>query len=383
VYSKLSSSSIAKHISEARFGASSLWTTLHVDSRTKRVALCKQYDVSDTASSARPAEWKYQPFPTKWSVIDAKVRVCSTVHPKSKSTTDDIIQQMIAVQCEVIKNAVVMIDGSIRPMTEILDNDKSSAPNAKHKDKKGKSKSSASTQPASKWAKTFQCSVFLPLENDVETDTASTISCDEKDVSVCIEGVLDIHAYLPVKTTVQDAITMLKASIIQDFYQRCQLLKEDLADQGGRGLTKGGVFPMPKKVLFMDPADGADDGFLWSQFMFPEESLEDLIEIIKDSCKFTVGKDDIQRDREQFSEVLDEDSMHTDACNPPKPDAAEDEKSPPAVRTAAAAKQGPLLDKSNRFVTVTVGALAFVVAWFYNMYISTAAGNESQQNSGS
>uniref|UniRef100_H2Y5A8 Protein odr-4 homolog n=1 Tax=Ciona savignyi TaxID=51511 RepID=H2Y5A8_CIOSA len=263
------------------------YTTLHVDISNGRTLSCKQYDVLDNSCSAKPADWRYGASPTRWSLLQTQVSLDKQFYVDTMGTMMQQLKTLLSDFCCDITNGLMTMNGEIRNNEEVLDPDPPSG---------GKGKKSKNSLPT-KSGKIFKCQLYLPIK---DSDDATEIDASRHKCRVGVCGSITAWAYMPSKTSVQEAIQMLKSDVAQTLHHRYELLKADLEDQNTK-LNSTMDILLPKRLQFKK---SETDNFVYSDYLSKGESIPDVVDRIRELFNSDIDPRLIDSDFEKFPEVI-------------------------------------------------------------------------------
>ncbi|XP_028857385.1 protein odr-4 homolog isoform X2 [Denticeps clupeoides] len=263
---------IEKHISKGR-----LWdlteediterVTLQICSKTKK-ALCRSFDIKDPKSSAKPADWKYQPVSSSsWPLVTCTVALDLQISLPLKSLDDICIKEGLRSWANRIKAAVCLING------KLVADESELVPGQKKNPKMGKQK--------------FQVQVLLQTLEDM--GSSAVTQCCRSFIS--IRGAVHCRAYLqPNKPRAKHAVEAIRKDLMNTVSCRVNMLMEDLLmnefnDQG----VMTGVQPLPHRVFVALPASD----FRLCDYVFPDESIADVAERLHEMLDSRVTEESI------------------------------------------------------------------------------------------
>ncbi|PVD21934.1 hypothetical protein C0Q70_17737 [Pomacea canaliculata] len=269
---------------------------LQVDKISSKI-LCSSIDVSDLKSTMRPAEWKYQSFPTRWIRLDACISIDQSFSVPAETKHMPLlkeIQQAISPFCKDIWRSTAMVNGEIRDFHELLIGE-----DAK---KKGKGRDADHCPRES-----FKVDFMMPLSGSDNILDPKVIEAKEL---VSVRGIIVCRAFVNRKSSVQDGLEAIKTDVVRNLCARCELLCEDIEVVGELTETRQ-LFDAPVRVF----APVAESGVDLCDYMFQDEKTEEVLERIKELTDVDVETDKLELDCERPARDSDWDKISSSEYN--------------------------------------------------------------------
>lgn len=105
------------------------------------------------------------------------------------------------------------------------------------------------------------------------------------------QGFLSSRTFLPTKATISEAESFIKQDILRTLATRIQILSDSLLDTK---ITIGEVVinEPPRRIYF--PIAANKDSILFSDYLFPHETIETILQQIKQNLDVNLKPDQIQ-----------------------------------------------------------------------------------------
>ncbi|NWW93158.1 ODR4 protein, partial [Rhynochetos jubatus] len=249
---------------------------LQICSATKKV-VCRTYDVQDSKSSAKPADWKYQSaLSASWSALDCTVNVnihipllaTSLNHDLEKNTKNGLNRWS-----KQIEDSVFLINGQVKDDdAELLE---------------GQKKLRGNTQSSAQFS---DVKVLTQLSQGSNIRSTATVQVCSG--SINLRGVVKCRAYLHNnKPKVKEAIQALKRDIINTLSDRCEILFEDLIiNEGPHKKNFEREYHVLPQRLFV-PIAGSS--VMLSDYKFGDEATGEIQERFVEMLDQSVKAEDI------------------------------------------------------------------------------------------
>eukprot|EP00037_Helgoeca_nana_P030519 m.377985 g.377985 ORF g.377985 m.377985 type:complete len:451 (-) comp28211_c1_seq5:76-1428(-) len=185
---------------------------VHVCADTKKLT-CRTYEIETPTASARPTEWKYKSFVSKWQTLTCGVDVSATVDLTAPRKGEPLqletaIQASLQPECARIADAAVIFGEGVqlsRPSAELPE------------------------------TPIVKATLFVPVGLGLATRGVDPIVSVVANVQLA--GELTGLAVVPPKSTVAEGARALKADLVRSLQARCLSVcrgwDEDTADEGG------------------------------------------------------------------------------------------------------------------------------------------------------
>ncbi|NXT84232.1 ODR4 protein, partial [Zapornia atra] len=258
---------------------------LQICSATKKV-VCRTYDVHDSKSSAKPADWKYQSaLSASWVALGCTVNVnihipllaTSPNHDLEKNTRNGLNRWS-----KQIENSVFLINGQVKDEdTELLEGQKKLRGNAQ-----------SSTQLS-------DVRVLTQLSQGSSPRSTATVQVCSG--SINLRGAVKCRAYVHNnKPRVREAVQALKRDIINTLGDRCEILFEDLIiNEGPHKKNFEREYHVLPQRLFV-PIAGSS--VMLSDYKFGDEAAGEIQERFGEMLDQSVQAEDIHI-AEEFNTV--------------------------------------------------------------------------------
>ncbi|XP_041697733.2 protein odr-4 homolog [Coregonus clupeaformis] len=274
---------VDKHISKGR-----LWSlteedvtekvTLHICSKTRKV-VCRTFDVRDPKSSAKPADWKYQSgVCTSWPVLTCSVGL-DLVFPVLElhvlpQDMEKCMKEGLQTWAKQIEDGLCLINGKTMPgEVELL---------------AGQKKNAKAVQ------QTFQAQILIPMA-DPQSEQRSTASVKVCSGSLTLTGMVHCRAYLHSnKPRAKHATEVIKRDVINTVSSRVEMFLEDILMEGEDKGSVGVQQVLPRRVFA--PVPGMS--LCVCDYMFPDESVSDVSDRLKEMLDWETPEDSIDTSQE-------------------------------------------------------------------------------------
>ncbi|MBN3321588.1 ODR4 protein, partial [Atractosteus spatula] len=251
--------------------------TLHICSKTRKVT-CRTFDVQDPKSSAKPADWKYQPgLSSSWSVLQCSVKIDLHIpvpEGSSVKNLDKYVKNRLQKWANLVEDSIILINGHVRP------NDKEFTEGQK------KTPRGSGTQ------QNFNVQLLMPLVRDSSNErlTALVEVCSE---SIQLNGVVHCKAYIHSnKPKVKNAIQALKRDVLNTVSVRTEMLFEDILlneDESTSKVISRDRHDLPRRVYAQVPGCSV----CMCDYMFPDEAVADLQERFREILDCDIDEEQI------------------------------------------------------------------------------------------
>nr|XP_015210553.1 PREDICTED: protein odr-4 homolog [Lepisosteus oculatus]XP_015210554.1 PREDICTED: protein odr-4 homolog [Lepisosteus oculatus] len=251
--------------------------TLHICSKTRKVT-CRTFDVQDPKSSAKPADWKYQPgLSSSWSVLQCSVKIDLHIpvpEGSSVKNLDKYVKNRLQKWANLVEDSVILINGHVRP------NDKEFTEGQK------KTTRGSGTQ------QNFNVQLLMPLTGDSSNErlTALVEVCSE---SIQLNGVVHCKAYIHSnKPKVKNAIQALKRDVLNTVSVRTEMLFEDILlneDESTSKVISRDRHDFPRRVYAQVPGCSV----CMCDYIFPDEAVADLQEHFREILDCDIEEEQI------------------------------------------------------------------------------------------
>lgn len=258
--------------------------TLHICSKTRKV-VCRTFDVGDLKSSAKPADWKYQPgVCLSWSMLvcsvelDLLVPLTSTHLPPVDM--ERCIKEGLQTWAHQIEAGVCLLNGrSLPDDAELVGGG-------------GQKRNVRTVQ------QTFTVQLLVTATAPQPEQTTAQVQVCEG--SVRLRGVVSCRAFLHNnKPRAKLASELIKRDIISTVTSRVEMLLEDLLmnEEQDRAPASGQQV-LPRRVFAPTPCRGV----CLCDYMFPDECVADVSERIKEMLDWDTPPEDIDTTQEVSTE---------------------------------------------------------------------------------
>ncbi|KAI1882927.1 hypothetical protein AGOR_G00239930 [Albula goreensis] len=250
---------------------------LQICSVTKK-AICRTFDIRDPKSSAKPAEWKYQPgVSTSWQALQCSVEL-SLGFPISEMTSanmDKCTKEALQRWARQIQTGLCLINGKRMPDNFDLT--------------VGQKKSSKMAQPV------LPAQILIPAAG-MGSEQRSTALVQACSGFLTVKGTVHCRAYVHTnKPRAWQAMQAIKRDVMDTVSCRTEMLFEELMNESDS--DRGGVSgrqPLPMRVFATVP--GAT--FCVCDYMFPDESTADVRERFKEMLDCDIPEETMDTSQE-------------------------------------------------------------------------------------
>ncbi|XP_038063585.1 protein odr-4 homolog [Patiria miniata] len=192
------------------------WTMLQICDTTRKLT-CRTFDVSNPQSTARPADWKFQSFLSRWPYLHCRIHVDITVPVQHQATDCGQYSKQISAGLspfvETIHDCLAIVNGQLRDPQDSLES-------AQTKRKSGKKTGSSGGASALKYSVELLAQNIKQCDNKVQHSPCSA--------RIQVHGVMESRSYVHNKATVQEAIQAVKEDVIRSLQARLELLSDEL-----------------------------------------------------------------------------------------------------------------------------------------------------------
>lgn len=248
-------------------------------------ATCRTYDISDYKSAAKPAEWKALTSPIQWSQIDTEYNLDQWIPISSDRSKQNLLKQIqISLEpfCTAVNQAVALIDGRLREGTELLTQSSGDS------GKRGKHKEKPSAEKL-----THNADIFLLMNaNNNALKDSELINCG---ATMEVKGTFHCRAFIPSKSTVEEAILALKQDVIRSMTSRCEIHCEDMLFINEEQQDPSLVHELPRRVYTQLP--GTDISV--SDYVYHGDLAKDSLEAFQELLNLQLTEEDIDTSFEQ------------------------------------------------------------------------------------
>eukprot|EP00041_Stephanoeca_diplocostata_P010994 m.177456 g.177456 ORF g.177456 m.177456 type:complete len:466 (-) comp18368_c0_seq1:46-1443(-) len=181
--------------------------SLHMCSASKKIT-CRTYNVRDSTASAKPAEWKYKSFLSKWQQVscmfnaDLDVPVLREAGQRTRTTLDQTIRAALAPQFAAISNAYMAFNPILEGGVCSVDSDESVIPE-----------------------NATSARLFTALHTRPSTSALAAVIGSLK-----LHGSVSGLAFVPPKSSVGVTKSALKTDLIRTLWARCSAVCDTLDD---------------------------------------------------------------------------------------------------------------------------------------------------------
>ncbi|KAJ8357191.1 hypothetical protein SKAU_G00199850 [Synaphobranchus kaupii] len=250
---------------------------LQICSKTRK-AICRTFDVLDPKSSAKPADWKYQPGVSgSWQALQCCVKLDLEfpVSEMSSANMDKCTKEGLQRWAKEIETSLCLINGK-----RLADNFDVTA---------GQKKSAKAYQPK------LQAQILIPSAG-LGAEQRSTASVQACSGVLNMKGVVYCRAYVYTsKPRAWQAVEAIKRDVMNTVSCRTEMLFEDLLMNKG---AVSGQQALPLRVFAPVPGTA----FCVCDYMFPDESTEDVRERFKEMLDCDIPADSIDTSQEDTVE---------------------------------------------------------------------------------
>ncbi|XP_041847953.1 protein odr-4 homolog [Melanotaenia boesemani] len=257
--------------------------TLHVNPKTRKT-VCRTFDIKDSKSMAKPADWKYQSgVCSAWVTLSCWLNVDMLVPiPDSRISTDSIdkcLKEGLKVWAHQIESGLCLIDGKKMPENSEL---------------------TAGQKRNVRQVYTAQ----LLITPDVQRLADVVQPCGG---SVSIRGVIHSKAFLHSnKPKAKLAEKLLKRDVVSTVTTRVQMLLEELLtrDEGSRNKQQTEQLCLPRRIFCPAKMTGP---LCVCDYQFSDESLSEITDRLKEMLDIDAAEDDLDTRQEITAEVIESD----------------------------------------------------------------------------
>ncbi|XP_063701968.1 protein odr-4 homolog [Culicoides brevitarsis] len=196
-------------------------------------------------------------------------------------------------------------------------------------------------------SRTVQAQVFK-ICDPVETENLESKSVEKADHTIMAQGFLSSRTFLPLKATLAEAEAFIKQDILRTLAARIQILADSLVDTK---VTVGEVVinEPPRRIYF---PIAAKDSLLFSDYLFPNETIDTISQQIKQNLDVTLKPDQIQLNVEVVCDNQTSQKEHK----------SKDDKSAKGHQQAASGK--------IYFIMIIVAVLVLILSIIAHFYLN-------------
>ena len=253
---------------------------LQICSLTKKVT-CRSFDAADPKCAARPADWKYQSFAGSWLCLNTTVSldivIPVTLNDMGLSLMKQI-QKGVNPVCDNIWNSLSIVNGQLSLEDDLLDSSQQG------KKKKGRTGDSGCT--------TFEVELFTQSKFQNPIPDPDVAECGAK---MQLRGRMSCCAYVHNKASTQEGLQALKTDVIRSLLSRCELMYEEIR-QTEEDQDPKVLYETPRRVF--GQLLGTD--IFLCDYMFPDETVAECIERIKELADLELDEDSLQTEKENL-----------------------------------------------------------------------------------
>ncbi|XP_014210147.1 protein odr-4 homolog [Copidosoma floridanum] len=299
---------------------------LNFNTSTKQY-ICKSVETS-TGGILKPADWKFQKKVTKWHHLESTldldylIPILDEIHPH---TLKRQLQEVIKIISDMVKTALIIIEGEPRSPKDLLEAIIRKKKNEKHNEEEKE--------------KVLHFGVYLPCDLNIDKENVRITSCG---ASMRLVGQLTSRTAVYQKASIEEATNAIKQDILRSLYSRLELHWDSIIeDENGSPEENVTLHEPPRRVFVELPHNKV----MLSDYLFPGEGPQESLIVLKELLDLDVQENEIQKDAEQ----------QVDPSNPLLFSQSEVKATPvePGKETAT----------SNQFTLYVVGVIALVIAF--------------------
>ncbi|KAJ8038399.1 Protein odr-4-like [Holothuria leucospilota] len=266
------------------------WSILQISTKTKKLT-CKTFNVADSKSIAKPAEWKFQSFVNSWSCVSCQLQVNLRIPFKECFRDCSHYSKFVVNGVENLLNAVresmVLINGQLRDEKNAIET------------LLGKKKSGKKSAPSSA-SQSLDINAELLMESAVlgpSQQLESTIAGDTN-----IVGWIQAKGYISPRSTFGDVEKVIKEDIQRSLQVRFDLLAEELRQSSGDEEVKEldieppSIIATPQRVFVKLP----NTPILVSDYVFQDEEPKDVSAHFLELLNISVIEEEVDFSCEQM-----------------------------------------------------------------------------------
>uniref|UniRef100_A0A6B0VBJ4 Putative olfactory receptor 4-like protein n=1 Tax=Ixodes ricinus TaxID=34613 RepID=A0A6B0VBJ4_IXORI len=265
---------------------------LQICSVTRKVT-CKTFNISDTKSTAKPADWKQSTGggSTRWHRLETSLSLNLWVPLSEERCQQGLMRQIqfgLQPFFRALQEAVALLNGESRPPQEALDSG-------------ADKRRSRAKDPQS----IFLVDLFLPMDCNNNAGQSKVLGPTDCGATMSIVGTIQCRAFVHSKATVQEAIKAIKQDVVRSITSRCEIQCEDMLliedEQHGSFIIRADpslVHELPKRVFF--PLEERD--LTLCDYIFHGDAAADSLEALHELLGLTVDAEDIELDVEHSPE---------------------------------------------------------------------------------
>lgn len=301
--------------------------TLHINPKTRKT-VCRTFDVKDSKSIAKPADWKYQSgMCSAWITVSCclNVNICLPL-PTGKNSTENMekcIKEELEIWTRKIENGVFLLDGKKFPEDAEL-----------------------TTGQRKNLKQTYTAQLLISPCEQRQSDVVQ--KCGG---SVSIRGAVHSRAFVHSnKPKARHAEKLLKRDIICTVATRVQMLLEELTTADGQNNNSGVELVFPRRILC--PVKGRGPVCV-CDYQFSDEDPSEATERLKEMLDLDAAVDNIDTSQEVTPENISTETIES-----------------PAGESTEEKTEEPTAQKSNYIGVVMAAAVAFLATAASIMYLT-------------
>ncbi|XP_071802072.1 protein odr-4 homolog [Asterias amurensis] len=283
------------------------WTILQMCTTTRKLT-CRVFDISDPRSTARPADWKFQSFLSRWPYLHCRLHVDITV-PVQHQAVDcgqysKQISEGLMPFVETIESSLAVVNGQLRDPKDGIETTLS-------KRKSGKKSATAVVSDGMKYSIELLAQNVRPCTNKVKN--SSCTAC------IQVHGVMESRSYVHNKATVADAIQAVKEDVIRSLQARLELLSDELRQSSSEEEVKEvetdppATIATPKRVFAKLPTTHISV----CDYAFRDEVAQDSLDRINELLNLQITEEELELDAEKVPDDGDMEASEKSSFSPP------------------------------------------------------------------
>jgi len=268
---------------------------LHVSTVTKKIT-CKILDLTNSVSSPRPSEWKYQPG-SKWIRLECRLALDVAAELKSGQGRQPLMQQIrsgLSDFCDAFDSSTLLFNKQVRDEDEMLSG--STASDRSGKNRHHKRRINAGDEDAEQ--QSYTVDILMKPTSPV---SASQVIVESSEVSMHMKGVVQGKTYVHTKATVKEAVLAIRQDLLRSLFSRCEIHCEDLLLIDEEQQDPWVVHEPPRRVFAPFP----NNQLTVSDYLFPGESAADALSALDELLDLRVSEAEVETKHERSAESSD------------------------------------------------------------------------------
>ncbi|XP_022111460.1 protein odr-4 homolog isoform X2 [Acanthaster planci] len=271
------------------------WAMLQICA-TSRKLTCRTFDVSNPQSTAKPADWKFQSFLSRWPYLHCRIHVDITVPVRHQAADCGQYSKQISAGLspfvETIHNSLALVNGQLRDPQDSLEA-------AQTKRKSGKKSSGAGGPSALKYSVELLAQNIKHCDNKVQHSPCSA--------RIQVHGVMESRSYVHNKATVEEAIQAVKEDVIRSLQARLELLSDELRQSSTEEEVKEVdteppcSIATPKRVFANLPGTHISV----CDYAFRDETAQDSLDRLNELLNLQVTDEELELEAEKVPDDSD------------------------------------------------------------------------------